>query len=176
MVHGLLRELKNKGHIVIMDNLFFSMSLFINLLGKCTYTMATVGANRIGHPIALAENFFYIKYTQWYLEWIMYKSKQLSVIVWVDKKLVLVISTVTPPIHRADEECPVIERRVGYFWKAVETPSMYFWYTRFMRGVGFANQHRGEYFCQIRTKKWWYRLIFFLLDIMVVDMSNLHSH
>lgn len=45
----------------------------------------------------------------------MYKSKQLSVIVWVDKKPVLVIFTVTPPIHRADEECTVIERRVGYF-------------------------------------------------------------
>ena len=51
----------------------------------------------------------------------MHASKKLSAIVWVDKKPVLVMSTVAPPIHGVGEECPVVERRVGSVRKALET-------------------------------------------------------
>ena len=75
----------------------------------------------------------------------MHKSKQLSVIVWVDKKPVLVISTVALSIPGVGEECPVVEQRVRHLRNAVETSSMHFQYTTFMQGVHVADQLKGEY-------------------------------
>lgn len=75
----------------------------------------------------------------------MHKSKQFSVIVWDDKKYVFVMSTVTPPIYRADEECLVVERRVRHLRKVVETSHTHFQYIKFMRGVNIADQLRNEY-------------------------------
>ena len=86
VVHGLLRGLENKGHIVLMDSFFSSVPLFIDLLEKDTYATGTVRANYIGLLTALAKKFLYTKYTQKHLKWRMHKSKQFSATVWVDKK------------------------------------------------------------------------------------------
>ena len=50
VVHRLLVGLENRGHMVVLDNFFSSISLFVDLLGKGTYTTSTVRANRIGLP------------------------------------------------------------------------------------------------------------------------------
>jgi len=59
--------------------------------------------------------------------------------------------TVTPPIHRADEECLVVERRVSYLQKTVETSPMHFQYTNFMQGVNVDDQLMREYSYQVHT-------------------------
>ena len=112
VIHRLLHGLENKGHIVVMDKFFSSVPLFMDLLDEGTYATGTVRTNRIGLPTALAKKSLYTKCTQGHLDWRMHKSKQLSIIVWVNKKPVLVMSTVVPPIHGASEECPVVQRRV----------------------------------------------------------------
>ena len=61
VVHRLLDELENRGHIVITDNFFSSVPLFMDLLGKDTYATGTVRANRIGLSTALAKKSLYIK-------------------------------------------------------------------------------------------------------------------
>jgi hypothetical protein len=175
VVHGLLVGLENRGHIVVMDNFFSSIPLFVDLLEKGTYATGTVRANRIGLPTALAKKSLYAKCTQGHLEWRMHKSQKISVIVWVDKKPVIVMSTVAPPIHGPGEECPTVERRVGHVRAPVKTSPMHHQYTRYMRGVDVADQLRGEYSCQVRTQKWWHRLLFFLLDTTVVNMWKLHT-
>lgn len=174
VVHALLEGLENRGHIVVMDNFFSSVPLFMELLGKGTYATGTVRADRIGLPTALAKKSLYAKSPQGHLEWRMHASKKLSAIVWVDKKPVLVMSTVAPPIHGVGEECPVVSRRVGSVRKDVETSPMHYQYTTYMRGVDVADQLRGEYSSQVRTHKWWHRLFFFLLDTTVVNTWKLH--
>jgi hypothetical protein len=69
----------------------------VDLLGNGTYATDTVRTNRIGFPTALAKKSLYAKCTQGHLEWKMHKSQKISVIVWVDKKPVIVMSTVAPP-------------------------------------------------------------------------------
>ena len=157
VVHRLLVGLENRGHMVVLDNFFSSISLFVDLLGKGTYTTRTVRANRIGLPTALAKKSLYAKCTQGHLEWRMYKSQKISVIVWVDKKSVIVMSRVAPPIHGPGEECPTVNRRVGHVRTAVKTSPMHHQYTSYIWGVDVADQLRGEYLCQVRTQKWWHR-------------------
>jgi hypothetical protein len=43
-------------------------------------------------------------------------------------------------------------------------------YTMHMRVVNVADQLRASYSTQNRTHKWWYRIFFFLLDTIVVNM------
>lgn len=99
----------------------------------------------------------------------MHKYKQLSTIVWVDKKPVLVIFAVTPPIQGAGKECLVVEWQMGHLRKIIETSFMHFQYTKFMREVDTTDQLGDEYSCQVRTHKWRYRF-FFPLEITVVNM------
>lgn len=54
-VHGLLVGLENRDYIVVTDNFFSSVPLFVDLLGKGTYATSTVRANHIGLPTALAK-------------------------------------------------------------------------------------------------------------------------
>jgi hypothetical protein len=57
------------------------------------------------------------------------------------------MSTVIPPIYRADEVYSVVERRVRHLRKAVETSHVHFQYTKFIRGVNIADQFKNEYSC-----------------------------
>ena len=127
-----------------MDNFVSSVPLFMELLGKCTYATGTVRANRIGLPTALAKKLLYAKSPQGNLEWRMHASKKLSAILWVDKKPVLVMSTVAPPIHGVGEECPVIERRVGSVRKTLETSLRIINTLHTCGGVDVADQLRGN--------------------------------
>jgi hypothetical protein len=68
VLHALLEGLENRGHIVIMDNFFSSVPLFMELLGKCTYAMGTVKANHVGLPTAGTKKSLYAKSLQGHLE------------------------------------------------------------------------------------------------------------
>jgi len=68
VIHELLQGFENRDHIVVMDNSFSSVPLFMDLLGKDTYATGTVRANRIGLPAALAKKILYTKCTQGHLE------------------------------------------------------------------------------------------------------------
>ena len=125
VVQGLLVGLENRRHIVVVDNFFSSIPLFVDLLEKCSYPTGTVRANRIDLPTALAKKSLYAKYTQGHLEWRIHKTQKISAIVWVDKKPVIVMSTVAPPIHGHGEKCPTVERRVGYVRTTVKTSPMH---------------------------------------------------
>jgi hypothetical protein len=59
VIHGLLQGLENRGHIVVMNNFFSSVPLFMDILGKDTYATGTVRTNRIGLPTALEKNSLY---------------------------------------------------------------------------------------------------------------------
>ena len=71
VVHGLLVGSENRDYIVVIDNFFSSVPLFVDLLGKGTYATGTVKANRIGLSTALAKKSLYAKCTQRNLEWRM---------------------------------------------------------------------------------------------------------
>ena len=52
----------------------------------------------------------------------------------------------------------------------IQTSTVLEEYTQFMCGVDVADQLRASYSCQVPSHKWWHRIFFFLLEVIVVNM------
>ena len=90
---------------------------------------------------------------------------------WKDKRLVLLISTHALPVQ-APMEIPVasMPRWDGAHGPLIPTSPQLLKYTMSMRGVDVADQLCASYSCQVQSHKWWHRIFFFLLDLIVVIM------
>jgi len=104
----------------------------------------------------------------------MYDSWKMCVVMWMDQKLVLLLSTSKVPLSFP---CEVVQvpRRVGQHVYQIPTSPVHLEYTMYMQGVDVADQLRGSYSCQVRSHKWWHHLFYFLIDTTVVNMWILHK-
>jgi hypothetical protein len=100
----------------------------------------------------------------------MYESRSMSSILWKDKKPVLVLSTNTTPISFPCVPVDTVPQRNGMVHEAIPTSSMHVEYTTHMRGVDVADQLWASYSIQNRSHKWWHRIFFFLLNMIVINM------
>ena len=78
VVMKLLRGLEGKRHCVVMDNFFYSIPLFQDLVKKGIYAMGTVRSNRIGLPSHLRNTKAWRRYKQGHIEWAMHESRLMS--------------------------------------------------------------------------------------------------
>jgi len=174
VVSNLTEGLHGKHHIVFTDNFFTSPKLLADLAVKDTFGCGTVRSNRIGLPKAITNTKLFAKYPQGTLDWRMHKSRMLAAVTWVDKKPVMLLSSIYRPIPLPGEECSV-KRRVHGTEKWFDTSPIHKAYSKWMRGVDVADQMRGTYTTQVRSKKWWHRLFYFLLDTAVVNSYVLYK-
>jgi hypothetical protein len=98
IVMKLLRGLEEKGHCVVMDNYFYSIPLFEELVKKGIYATGTVRSNRIGLPQHLKNMKSWKWCEQGHIEWAMHESRTISCMMWKDKCPVLLLSTHANPI------------------------------------------------------------------------------
>jgi hypothetical protein len=173
VVLGLMEGLKEKGHVLVTDNYFSSSGLFTELANREIYAMGTMHSNRVGLPSDLKNLRTWERSVQGTLEWKMHASKGLTCVMWKDKRPVILISThlvpVQPPCIHLDLLAKV-PRRNGAVRDAIHTSPIHFVYTTYMRGVDVADQLRASYSCQTRSHKWWHRVVFFLIDTIVVNI------
>ena len=88
VVMGLMEGYLDKNHVVVMDNFFTSIPLFVNLLTRSTYACGTVRANRkylpeeykIEQDMELGESDFW-------------QSENFVATLWQDKRAVRFLST-----------------------------------------------------------------------------------
>jgi hypothetical protein len=170
VVMKLLRGLEEKGHCVVMDNYFYSIQLFEDLLKKGIYATGTIRSNRIGLPSHLKNTKTWIRCNQGHIEWAMHNSRLLSCLMWKDKCPVFLISTHANPIGFPCMPRDEVPRRNGAVRENIPTSPMLLEYTTFMRGVDVADQLRASYSLQSRSHKWWHRIFFALLDITEVNI------
>jgi hypothetical protein len=84
---------------------------------------------------------------------------------------VLLISTHARPIQPPCERpITTVPRRNGAVRESIQTSPVLHEYTTDMRGVDVADQLRTSYSCQVKSHKWWHRILFFLLDMTIVNM------
>ena len=95
----LVSPCEGKGHVITIDNSFSNIPLFKELLERGTYTTGTIQCNRVYLPDVLKNAKVFKKSAQGTLQWRMHKSKQLSAIMWKDKKPVVIISSHATPIQ-----------------------------------------------------------------------------
>jgi hypothetical protein len=70
-----------------------------------------------------------------------------------------------------------VPRRNGAVREFIGTSPMLREYTTYMRRVDVADQLRASYSSQIRSHKWWHRILWFLIDMTEVNMYIMYmSH
>lgn len=178
LAHGvvlkLVEGLENKGHVVVTNNYFSSVGLFVDLLKLGIYATGTMRCNRVGLPLEFKNLKPFNKRPQGTLSWSMHESRSFCSIVWTDKQVVLLLSTHAMPIAFPCTPVPTVPRRNGADVERIQTSPVHVEYTTHMRGVDVADQLRASYSCQTRSHKWWHRVFYFLLDTTVVNMYILY--
>jgi hypothetical protein len=94
----------------------------------------------------------------------------MSLVLWKDKKPVLFLCTSVIPI---DFPCVLIDtvpQKNGAVREAIPTSPIHVEYTTHMHGVDVVDLLWASYSTQNRSRKWWHRIFFFLLDMIVVNM------
>jgi hypothetical protein len=83
---------------------------------------------------------------------------------------VLLLSIHAIPIDYPCMPVPTVLCRNGVEWKNILTSPMHLKYTTHMHGVDVVDQLRVSYSTQNRIHKWWHRIFFFLLNMIVVNI------
>ena len=160
VVKKLTESIYNKGYIIYCDNYFSSVELLKDLLSKKTYCIATTRSNRRHFPNSLKG----LK---------LQRGESKSEIVqgtvealhWTDKKGVLFLNTFSSPTSMTS----VARKQSDGTRIMVDCPIAVKLYNENMGGVDLHDQKRKLYSCSRRSKKWWHRIFYFVLDLAIVN-------
>jgi hypothetical protein len=124
----LMVGLEGKGHVVVTDNYFSSIELFIELAHMEIYATCLMREKRIRLPQRLKDLKSWRRYDQGTINWRMHSSHAISCVVWVDTKPVLLISThaipIQPPCLHLDS-LTTMPRRNGPVRDTIHTSPMH---------------------------------------------------
>ncbi|XP_068712041.1 piggyBac transposable element-derived protein 4-like [Montipora foliosa] len=164
VVHNLTRPLVGKNHHDFIDTFFSSIVLAENLLRDQIYVCGTVRSNRQGIPREIAPTTQQVKRLQ-QGESLFLRKENVIVTVWKDKKPVYFLSTQSNPV--GDERVNRRQRDGSI----VEVPSVPVVksYNNNMGGVDLSDQLRRYYMTGRKSMKWWRCLVWFLVDVSIVN-------
>ena len=167
VVKRLIEPFKGKGHFVFYDIFFSSVDLSKDLLSINTYTCGTARTNRRKFPDSLKKTS--LKRGESKSE--LVEDSTVHCFVWQDKKAVSFINT----IFHVTDECQVKRKNKDGSQALIPCPRAVKEYNSSMGGVDTADAKRKTYSCSRRSKKWWHRLFYFLLDICTVNAHIVQS-
>ena len=90
---------------------------------------------------------------------------EVECLVWKDNRCVPFVNTISTP----GQEETVQRRAKDGSRQSVKCPTSVKLYNPFMGGVDISDARRKSYSCSRRSKRWWMRLFYFLVDISVVN-------
>jgi hypothetical protein len=174
VVIRLTREVPtNANYRVYFDNYYTSIPLMAALYQKGILSVGTIRRNRIPNCRLPDEKFFKKQIRGTAYEYITsYKGAPLSNVVWKDNKLVTLMST-----YCGVEPKSLIERfdKKSKNKTTVECPFIIKEYNRFMGGVDTLDSLIGRNKIQMRSRKWFVRLFYHLLDLTTVNSWLLYK-
>ena len=156
----------DKHHVVVMDNYFTSVPLFMDLLERSTYACGTVRLNRKYLP----EEFKEKKHMQ-PGESQYWQSDNFIATLWQDKRTVRFLSTCCS----SEGDDTVIRRRNSDEPLRLPCPPAVKIYTKYMGGVDRSDRLVRTYTVSRQSKKWWYRLFYYLLDTSLANSFLLYN-
>jgi hypothetical protein len=163
----LTHNYQHRNHILYLDRGFTSPSLLDELLRRGIRCCGTVRKNRKDLPkdlISTASQLQDQEYT--------YRQRgELGAIVWKDRRLVYLLTTHTSPsntstVQRSSNEGSTIERSV--LTAVVD-------YNQHKSGVDTIDQLHASYSIGRKSKKWWPRLVWWLIDMCIINAYSLYN-
>jgi hypothetical protein len=162
--------LSQKHHVVVMDGFFTSVHLLQKLLEMDQYALGTTRHNRKHFPkrTLLREA---DKQARGEWKWRQHReTPAITVVSWMDKKPVNLISSCTDPTSAAS-----IPRRAGRDEYDVACPVVVPLYTKYLRGVDVFSQRQSYSKIGRRSRKFFYCLMWFLLDVAIHNAYILYK-
>lgn len=160
VVINLTASLKNKNCLVAFDNFFTSVELMEKLLQDGIFALGTVRTNRKNLPD------IYKNKTKLQRGEFMFATKgNVSAVKWMDNKNVHVLTNYFSP---KDTETVLRRNKTGAR-EAVYCPKVIAEYNRIMGGVDKFDQLHERYSIGRRSTKWWHRILYYLMDMALVN-------
>jgi hypothetical protein len=164
-VMNLMEGYLDKHHVVVMDNHFTSVPLFIDLLERSTYACGTVRLNRKYLPREFKEKKQMSPGKSQF-----WQSDNFLATLWQDKRAVRFLSTCCLP----EGDDTVTRRRKSNELERLPCPPVVKTYTKYMGGVDRSDRMVRTYSVSRQSKKWWYRLFYYLLDTSLANSFILY--
>ena len=164
IVKSVASSLMDENHFLFYNNYFSTVELASELADRSTFSIATTRADRRGWPQEL-KNVKTLNKTMQRGEHQSVVKCGVECLVWKDKKAVAFINTICDP----SSTTTVNRRNKDGSSSTVTCPELVKMYNKYMGGVDLADMKRKLYSCSRRSKKWWFRLFYYLVDISVVN-------
>ena len=150
-----------KGYHIFADRLYTSVDLAETLYKKRTYLTGTIQTNRRNLPPQLKEKMQVGDIRA-------FRSNNIMVLNWRDKRVVTMISTCYKGNLTA-------EKRVRGRDNLVRKPLVILRYNEFMGGVDLCDQYNQYYqFCR-KSIKWWKKVFFWILETCITNSYILYK-
>lgn len=161
----MVRGLEGCNRVLYCDNWYTGVKLFHDLRDKGILACGTVRTNRKGFPIAIG----HVKKLDRGQSQFRQRDKMVAT-VWYDKRPVYFLSTAHNAVGTA-----TVNRRTGSGERIpVACPPAVKAYTSAMGGVDRSNRETREYTISRKSKKWWMRMFFYLVDTSIFNAFVLY--
>ena len=165
-----LPTVPNSNYHVVMDNFFTSPSLLRLVKGNGMAATGTVRANRTENaPLQAVDDMK--KEARGSSDVVNDNKSNVTLVRWKDNKVATVASTLSgkEPMKRA---CRYIKDKGGRV--EIDQPNSISVYNKTIGGVDRMDQNIGAYIINIRSKKWWWPLFRFCVDLAVNNAFQLY--
>ena len=162
VVMGLLRKMEalNKGHTVYVDNYYTSPTLFDDLCAVDTPAVGTLRLNRSEVPVALKQK---LKKG----DTVFRQRDNLLALKWQDKRDVAVLSTKHMPMM-------AVTAANDFEGNPIVKPEAVLNYNKHMGGVDQSDQLGQYYSFSRKSRIWWHKLFFHMVNLAITNAFILH--
>ncbi|XP_061186750.1 piggyBac transposable element-derived protein 4-like [Saccostrea echinata] len=161
VVERLTESLVGKNFHVFYDSFFTSITLAKVLLAKKIFSCGTIVRNRKGFPTDLKSLPTLNKG-----DFLIRQDGKLTATVWMDTRPVAVLATNSSPLQ---ESTPASRRLKDGSTVVIRRPESIANYQNYFRGVDIFDQLRSNYSIGRQSRKWWKYLLYFLINLAVID-------
>nr|XP_039248883.1 piggyBac transposable element-derived protein 4-like [Styela clava] len=165
VVYDLIDPFLDKGYHLYVDNFYISTELFRKLYENIVYACGTMRLGRKNFPseVVLTKR----THTRGDSEWTM--AHELLCQSWLDNRPVYFLSTIHKPDYEPDVpmELRTVKRRGGRGMPSQDMPCppLLHDYNNYMGGVDFNDAMRKYYNIGRRSKTWYRRIFFYLIEV-----------
>ena len=166
VVLRLVDKMKGESHHIYMDNFFTSPSLSLALRDCQTFLIGTAQVNRKGFPESLRDTKTFSKTARrGDHKSVLIHNGKTECLVWMDKRPVHIINSISDPNSMTN-----VKRKAKDGSRLIIPCSESIkHYSAYMGGVDLFDFRRKNYSCSRKSKKWWLRLFYFLVDMATTN-------
>lgn len=164
---------KHVNHKLYFDNYYSSVPLLVYLQQQGIQSLGTARRNRIPECKLPTEKELSKLPRGTSEEYVAnVDGVDVSSVIWKDNKCVIFLSTFTGKLP--EQKVKRYERRTKTY-KEVDCPEVVVKYNKHMGGVDLLDSHLGRHSIKIKSKKWYFRLFYHMLDLAIINAWILYK-